>query len=238
MLSTRRPFLLTAVAMIALSLIASIVVTPPSARADTPATSTISGRVLGQTSDGGTIPMTGGTLVLSLRPSGAALTAPLDRRPDGTYTFSGLAPGTYSVRLQLSFPSIYVRSVQTAVVVPVPGSAAVASDLVLALSGTFSGTFRALVNGVETTAPGSRIEIFYLEPLTGAFRHVEFVYPSETGAWRFEYLPAGTYRLSFGTYETTTWQRSWRTGRRPRSAERRPHAPAARRRGPTRSRPA
>lgn len=216
MLSTRRPFLLTAVAMIALSLVASVVVAPSSARADVPATSTISGRVLGQTADGGTIPMTGGTLVLSLRPTGAAVTAPLDRRPDGTYTFSGLVPGTYSVRLNLSYPSIYVRSVQTAVVVPVPGSAAVASDLVLALSGTLSGTFRAIVNGVETTAPGSRVEIFYLEPLSGAFRHYEFVYPSETGAWRFGYLPAGTYRLSFGTYEPTRTNETvfWPAGRR------------------------
>ncbi|KQS22806.1 cell wall-binding repeat-containing protein [Frigoribacterium sp. Leaf186] len=216
MLLTRRPFLLIVVAMIVLALVAFVAVVPASARADVPATSSISGRVLGQTADGGTIPMTGGTLVLSLRPTGAAVTAPLDRRPDGTYTFSGLVPGTYTVRLNLSFPSIYVRSVQTAVVVPAAGSAAVASDLVLALSGTFSGTFRAIVNGVETRASGSRVEIFYLEPLTGTFRHYEVAYPSETGAWRFGYLPAGTYRLSFGAYDTTRTNETvyWPSGRR------------------------
>lgn len=198
MLWTRRRSVLSALAAVmALTLVGLVVDTPSEARADAPAASTISGRVLGQTADGGVIPVTSGTLQLMVPTSGHALAAPVEFRPDGTYTFSGLGPGRYTVYFALRYPSIYVRNVRVEVTVPTPDSDTVAPDLVLALAGKFSGTVSALVDGVVTPVGYAHIDVLVKDTVTGTFRHHEDAYATWPGKWSIGYLPSGTYRLKF-----------------------------------------
>lgn len=197
MLSIRRLLLPALVVALASALIGPIMCAPDGARADSPATSTISGRVLGQTADGGVVPVADGRLVLTARGTGPAVAAPLDYRADGTYTFSGLVPGTYTVRVELRYPTIYVRPVQTVVVVSTPDSASVASDLVLALAGTLSGTVSTRIDGVLTPLDTAHILVLVKDATTGEFRRHDEVWSNWPGTWSVGRLPAGTYRLKF-----------------------------------------
>lgn len=197
MLSIRRLLLPALVVALASALIGPIMCAPDGARADSPATSTISGRVLGQTADGGVVPVADGRLVLTARGTGPAVSAPLDYRADGTYTFSGLVPGTYTVRVELRYPTIYVRPVQTVVVVSTPDSASVASDLVLALAGTLSGTVSTRIDGVLTPLDTAHILVLVKDATTGEFRRHDEVWSNWPGTWSVGRLPAGTYRLKF-----------------------------------------
>jgi len=162
----------------------------------------ITGRVTAQTADGSMVPSSAGRLT-AVSPGTTPEEVPvpsLERRPDGTFTFTGVTPGRWYVTLEAPYPGPYrYGSPRFWVDVPADGSAASVGDLPLLLSQLLSGQVSAVVDGRTAPLPYARVTIWWKNPATGAYADEGYESTaSEDGRWEFPLLRPGTYRLSFG----------------------------------------
>jgi len=199
--SRRLPRILALVLVVACGALTSVVSVVP-ASAATGGSSTVTGRVLEETPDGSTLPSAAGDLQMFLRSTvgQVAPPTPLERRPDGTFTFSGVTAGTWFVVLTPPRPGPYrTAQVTRKFTVPEGVSAIAVGDLVLSLSSSLSGRVTTGSGARAVPVPQATVTVFLRDPVTG-------LYPargissnaSHDGSWTISGLGRGTYRIEVG----------------------------------------
>jgi putative cell wall-binding protein len=190
--------------VLVLAVIASWLVAAPAGAAPlgTTPTGSITGRVIAQTADGSMVPSSAGRLTaVSPRTNSEQVPVPsLERRPDGTFTFTGVLPGRWYVTLEAPNPGPYrYGSPRFWVDVPAEGPVASVGDLQLILSQLLSGQVSAVVDGRTVPLPYADVTIWWKNPATGAYKDEGYESAAtEDGRWEVPLLRPGTYRLSFG----------------------------------------
>lgn len=192
------------VLVLVLAVISSWLVAAPASAAplDTAPTGIISGRVTAQTADGSMVPSSAGLLTaVSPRTTSEVVPVPsLERRPDGTFSFTGVTPGRWYVTLAAPYPGPYrYASPRFWVDVPADGSAIAVGDLELILSQLVAGQVSAVVDGKTVPLPYANVTVWWKNPATGAYADKGFESTAtEDGRFEFTLLRPGTYRMSFG----------------------------------------
>jgi len=199
-----RPTALVFSLALALALVASWLVAAPAGAAplDAAPTASITGRVTAQTADGSMVPSSAGRLTaVSPRTTSEAVPVPsLERRPDGTFSFTGVTPGRWLVTLTPPYPGPYrYSSVFSWVDVPAAGSSIAVGDLELVLSQLVAGQVSAVVDGETVPLPYATVTVWWKNPATGAYSGKGSASTtSEDGRFELTLLRPGSYRMSFG----------------------------------------
>jgi hypothetical protein len=128
---------------------------------------------------------------------------------DGNYTMSGLAPGTYDVQFQASYPSndatqwyqdAPAESTSTPVTVT-DGSTAAGINATLHAGATISGTVSGKAsNGTLFPAGNSQLAVYSSD---GSLV-TDSVYAGDDGSYSITNLPAGSYKIHFDPQPDTT----------------------------------
>jgi len=143
--------------------------------------------------------VTSGYVQLSSGTGGVGTTTPIS--PDGTYSFTGVRPGAYTLSVRPQNPTLVetwwdgATAEWDADYFSV-GSSSVSKNVSVARAGSVSGT--------ATNLTGSGVNLYRIGP-GGQTAHLSYSYVSDGGTFTFSHVAPGTYSISVWTTGSEQW---------------------------------